>query len=87
MAECQSCGRPVRWGVTTAGARMPLDHAPSTLGNVWIREDGKLRVLNADEAARAAAAGEVLWMSHFASCPNAAAHGVSRAQESMELGV
>lgn len=65
---------------------MPLDPAPTPLGNVWIRDDGKLRVLNEEEAARGRAAGAVLYMPHHATCPNRGRHGVPRAQEALDLG-
>lgn len=86
MSACQSCGAPIRWGVTTAGGRMPLDASPAPAGNVWIRPDGKLRILNEQEAARARAAGYVLHMSHHATCPTAGRHRTPRAQETLDLG-
>lgn len=85
MAECSSCGRAVRWGVTTTGARMPLDVAPAPLGNVWIRGDGKLRVLSEPERARARTAGYVLYVPHHATCPSVAQHRVSPAQEALDV--
>lgn len=83
--ECRSCGRPIRWGDTVDGGRMPLDAAPTSLGNVFIRDDGRLRTLNALEAERGRAAGAVLWMPHHATCPSRGRHGVSRAQEVLAL--
>lgn len=74
MAECRSCGAVIRWGVTTQGGRMPLDAAPAPLGNVFVLEDGRLRVLSNEEAERERSAGAVLYVSHHATCPSADRH-------------
>lgn len=85
--ECQSCGQPVRWGVTKDGARMPLDVAPAPLGSVWVHPDtGRLHVLSKERAERGRAAGALLFMPHHATCPSRGRHGVSRAQETLDLG-
>ena len=34
MTACSSCHRPVRWVLTEAGKRMPIDPEPSDSGNV-----------------------------------------------------
>lgn len=63
---------------------MPLDVAPSPLGNVWIREDGKLRVLSRGEAQRGRETGAVLFMPHHATCPARERHErVGRNQPSL----
>ncbi len=64
---------------------MPLDAAPSSLGCVFVREDGKLRVLSAAEAERGRKAGVLLWMPHHATCPSAGRHAVPRAQEALPI--
>lgn len=85
-AKCQSCGGPMRWGLTTRDQRMPLDPEPTREGNVWIRPDGRLRVLSNTERQRALDAGQALYLPHHATCPSAARHRkVSREQMGMEL--
>lgn len=86
LARCELCGQPMRWGVTTSGARMPLDPDPTPDGNVWIRQDGRLRVLTADEIARAPETGVELYMPHHATCTNGRALAVNRQQLRLELG-
>lgn len=72
--RCRSCGAEIFYATTTTGKAMPLDVDPHPDGNVIVeRQDGRLgcRVLgNAAPAAR----DEVRYRSHFATCPNAAAH-------------
>lgn len=56
---CRSCGEPILWVRTAAGKMMPLDAVPRVDGNV-MREfaDGS----------------RLYYVSHFATCPNAASH-------------
>jgi hypothetical protein len=83
MAECKSCGAPIRWAWTDKDKRMPLDAEPSEKGNMEIigygTKDGTtepiVRVLKKGE-------GDTLpgleppprYISHFATCPDAAQH-------------
>lgn len=78
MSRCRSCGAPVLWIRTAAGRRMPLD-----ADSWWIAPDtegGELGLNAEGEAVRGhslpgEAPGAVLVRtSHFATCPNAAAH-------------
>lgn len=69
MSECSSCGAPIRWAMTANGKPMPLDFEPVSNGNVVVRHG------------RAIIAGmtilepnELRYVSHFATCPNAASH-------------
>lgn len=85
---CESCGEPMRWGFTTTGSRMPLDVAPAPAGEgtVWITPEGRFRVLDKDERARAYAQGVELWETHLYTCAAAERHrSVSRQQ--LGLGV
>ncbi|NDK91421.1 hypothetical protein GYA93_17820 [Gordonia desulfuricans] len=55
---------------------MPIDAEPSGLGNVsrYDAADGpRLVVLTHNKAAAMRAAGQPLYLSHFATCPHAAA--------------
>ena len=64
--RCRSCSALVRWTVTAAGKKMPVDAEPKANGNIEI-VGGIARYVKAEsEVAR-------FW-SHFATCPNAASH-------------
>jgi hypothetical protein len=74
-ATCGSCDAPITWAMLPSGKLMPLDATPVPDGNIAARrlDNGDLhaRVLkNGDELAD----GERRGTSHFATCPNAAAH-------------
>lgn len=69
--RCRSCGAAVRWAVTVAGKRLPLDPEPCPGGNVLLHDNGRAEVLGPE--ARAAHPG-VLYLPHWASCPHAARH-------------
>lgn len=59
-SACRSCGAGILWVETTTGKRMPLD-ADSEQQRVVLGDDGKARVSRT-------------WLSHFATCPDAARH-------------
>ena len=63
MTRCRSCDAPIAWATTPSGRKMPLSAAPA--GNVTLRSDGVAVVV---------AAGEGSYVSHFATCPQAAQH-------------
>lgn len=63
---CKSCRKPIRWVVTANGKRMPIDPAPSTDGNLVLDDRG---VAHFDWRP-----GRAKYVSHFATCPNAAQH-------------
>jgi hypothetical protein len=67
MSVCKSCGKAIRWIVLGNGKRMPLDPLPSPSGNI---------VLDPKGVGRYAAPGDVSsrYVTHFATCPNAARH-------------
>lgn len=62
--RCRSCGAPIIWASTERGKAMPVD-AQTTL-------DGNL-VLDAG-IARVVGHGAGQYVSHFATCANAAQH-------------
>lgn len=70
---CKSCLRPVRWVLTDAGKRMPLDPEPFEGGNVWVDhyEGGMPIVRVASSRAAVPAAEALVYLSHFVTCPNA----------------
>ena len=67
-ATCRSCGAPIRWERTVNGKAIPLDPDPVADGNFGIRNDGKVASIHGfpDDAPR--------YVTHFATCPNAAQH-------------
>ena len=73
---CRSCHAPIRWARTSSGKAIPLDPNPADDGNVrlgWVGGEELALVLAAGELEAARVDGP-LYRSHFASCPNAAAH-------------
>lgn len=74
-ATCRSCGAPIRWVVTTSGKRMPIDPQPHANGNI-------VPLVDSDHPSRSPLAlvltappvDKPAWLSHFVTCPNAAAH-------------
>lgn len=77
VGRCRSCGRRIVWAETTIGKRMPVDVEPSDNGNVELIEDGGgtiALVLRNDEIGSARNRGALLYLSHFATCPNAKRH-------------
>ena len=64
---CRSCRAHIIWARTLAGKVMPLDVALAMGGNIELDADGIARVVApAPDVAR--------HVSHFVSCPRAAAH-------------
>ena len=77
MSRCRSCGAEILWVRTERGNKMPLDAKP-------VPGDGRnlfvLRDRNSPEGPLAIAAWglnpyeDPHYVSHFATCPNAAQH-------------
>lgn len=71
---CSTCQAEIRWVVTVAGRRMPLDPAKVADGNVIpeVQADGSLRakVVGGDQLPVEGGA----WQSHHRTCPEAAQH-------------
>ena len=78
MAACTSCGERIIFAKTAQGKTMPLDELPNaTKGNVHLVENGPKRlatVLGKAKAAEARAAGELLYLPHWVTCPFANRH-------------
>ena len=68
-AKCSSCGAAIVWAKTTKGKRMPVDAEPAAGGNINLDGFG---------VARYVPAGKGHYKSHFATCPNSAAHRKGR---------
>lgn len=76
--NCRSCGARISWMKTDKGGTMPLDPDPVPDGNVIIVAKAEPRwtahlahVLSKDEAVPE---GTKRYVSHFATCPQAAEH-------------
>ena len=67
-STCKSCGAPVIWKVTEGGKKIPIDPEPCEDGNLILFGTGAhplsmMKIWTGDK-----------YKSHFATCPNAAAH-------------
>jgi hypothetical protein len=71
-SPCKGCGKPIVWGETVEGKKIPLDPKPPCYavsvnvpnGRVWARRE------------------EEVMVSHFATCPKANDFSGSRKKES-----
>lgn len=85
-AKCKSCGAAIEWVVTEKGKRMPVDFQRSPKGNILLSQRGvgqpavalyqsaeQIETLKAQAAGRGEGWGG-LFVSHFATCPNAGQH-------------
>lgn len=77
MALCRSCRAAITWCRTEKGRKMPVDAlpAPATVHAGFVLRDqtspdGPLAI----SATRDQLPGEELYVSHFATCPNADQH-------------
>lgn len=66
---CRTCRRPILWGVTSAGRRIPIDTLSVANGNIILGDwkDGTVEVAIGKP-------GTGTHQSHFVSCPTSAAH-------------
>ncbi len=69
---CSSCKKPILWKKTASGALMPLDPVPVAGGNVIIKGDVAYTLKG--DLWEEIAAEEPRYVSHFATCANAAQH-------------
>jgi hypothetical protein len=72
-AKCRSCKAPIAWVLMMgSGKSNPLDPEPSPKGNVVVSKDGQACAVSASEADRLRTEeGASLYLSHFATCPQA----------------
>jgi hypothetical protein len=70
MATCRSCHAPVRWVLTAAGRRMPVDAEPDPAGLVLV-QDGQAMMMDAPASREDLQPGEQTYTSHYATCPQA----------------
>jgi len=67
--ECRSCGAPILWARTEHDRNIPLDRTPydgPEPGGLFVLRDGVAIAVSPE-----AFAGEDLYRSHFATCPDA----------------
>lgn len=79
MSQCSTCRAAIRWVVMATGRRMRIDAEPHPEGNVRVLDDGRAEVLSGAVLDGLRRRGIIdgateLFRSHFATCPNAAAH-------------
>jgi hypothetical protein len=66
---CRACGAPMLWvEMLKSGKKNPLDPVPVKHGNIIIVGDGKAEAVSKNEPA---APGELLYVSHYVTCPEA----------------
>ena len=86
MARCRSCNAEIRWFNTASGKKIPINVGVSPFGNIRVC-DGVAIVLSKLLLAEAYDRAEELYVSHYATCPNASEHrrtnpsGLTGAQE------
>ena len=69
MSYCRSCGASIFWARTEKGKLIPLDERARDDGTIIVRFDDELRAIVGVPAD--AFPGEPLYVSHFATCPQA----------------
>jgi hypothetical protein len=84
ISVCNSCGARIIWARTVTGKKMPIDADPvgAEEGGIELEIDPErdepveplARVLGYVTRVAREAVGIPIYRSHFASCPNAAAH-------------
>lgn len=73
-STCRSCGRPIVWGETEAGKKIPMDPEPSIDGNLTRTAstvDGRIHYLIKYYKRARETPGVTTYKSHFATCPDA----------------
>ena len=74
METCSACPQRIIWAISPAGARSPIDYAPSDDGNVLLLSPSDLGQVLAVTLSKggldlARERGVQLRLNHFASCP------------------
>lgn len=84
LANCRSCNAPIVWALTSKGHRLPLDAKVVTDNDPRVTARSTLFMLDGDDppAAKSFPGSALIptedrgpvYLSHFATCPNAAQH-------------
>lgn len=69
-SQCRSCGADIIWTITANGKKMPVDAEPAERPQGVFHLDER----ESGEVHSRSAAGELVYLSHFATCPNADQH-------------
>jgi hypothetical protein len=72
-AVCRSCGAELFYAVTAGGKRIPLDAEPHPEGNIAVtrlKDRTQAQTLSGTELHLARSMGNVLYRTHFATCPD-----------------
>jgi len=75
IVRCRTCGAEIFWATTRDGKRIPIDAVPVSNGNVLIES------VNGMCTATVVGAGGGEYVSHFMTCPHAAWHRKSPAED------
>lgn len=67
-SNCGSCGAPIVWVLTQNRKRMPMDAEPVKM------PPGQYKLASRDDGTIDAYLVNRVWISHFATCPNADQH-------------
>ena len=68
MPNCKSCGAPIVWGRTSSGKRIPLDTKTEMRFYFW-DDDAETGHTVSNRVRQVCT-----YVSHFATCPDAAKH-------------
>ncbi|MGH3627232.1 MAG: hypothetical protein ACREN2_05725 [Candidatus Dormibacteria bacterium] len=73
---CKSCGEPIMWVITEAGAKMPLDVTPSDAGTVLLTAHTPpiARVVSPGRRHACQYTGQKFYVTHFSTCRHASLH-------------
>lgn len=72
MARCKSCGARITWLETAGGKKIPVDEDPDPGGNIVVISGTIARVYRDAKTAQEGWPGKPRYLSHFATCPQAA---------------
>lgn len=74
--KCRTCGAEIIWVVMAkSGKKNPLDAQAVDNGNIQLDADGKGHILSKDVIAKMREKGTaLLYLSHFATCPQSREH-------------
>jgi hypothetical protein len=74
--KCRSCGAQIIWTETITGKSMPVDEQPTKDGNIILgmrwQKVPLAHVQTRQSLERLRAKGELLFISHFVTCPQRA---------------
>ena len=81
-SPCKGCGKPIVWGVTADGKRIPLDPRPVVYHAVEESEfENRVTCTRVPEATNTAGTKTACYVSHFATCPKASEFGKGRKRD------